>query len=132
MIENDLRTWLSELLGVHIHYQHLDRRPGNEFCWFIRSGDQILDTMDETGDADVVFFDVEIYAVTATRVQTLAQLLRSSSGFRGQLASGAGRVEDIAVEDQQDDYTPQASADSLPDYAAQFRLQVSIYEPPED
>jgi hypothetical protein len=126
MLEQDLVTWLSEITALPAHYQHLDSKPARAFVWFIRNGDDDLDTLDGSGEPDVVYFDLEIYDQTPVSVQSLAQVIRSYRDYRGELGDGA--VDDIAFEDQRDDYESQASADTLPPYTAAFRLIVSGYE----
>lgn len=126
MLEQDLVDWLSETTGVAAHYQHLDSKPPQQFVWFIRNGDGDLETLDGTGEPDIVYFDLEIYAETPAAVQAIALLIRAKRDYRGDI--GDGRVEDIAFEDQRDDYESQASAETLPAYAASFQLVVSGYE----
>ena len=127
MIEKDLRTWLGSILsGLRVFYLHLDKQPPDAFAWFIRAGDDRLDTIDASGEPDIIYFDIELWTGSPAELTTLAAALRAQSDYRG--VFGAGWVDDIQILDQQDDYEPQASADTLPPYGTAFRLIVSGYE----
>lgn len=127
MIETDLRTWLQSLEAeLQVFYLHLQAQPPTKFMWFIRAGDDRLDTIDASGEPDIIYFDVELWAASPAELTTLAAALRAQSDYRGDL--GDGWVDDIQVLDQQDDYEPQATADTLPPYGTAFRLIVSGYE----
>lgn len=124
-LEENLVTWLNSVTGLPVHYQHIDRQPAGAFCWFIRNGDEDLDTLDGSGEPDVVYFDLEVYAQTAAAIQSQSKILRAQRDYGGAL--GDGTVDDISIDDQRDDYEPQAAAESLPPYAAAFRLTISGY-----
>ena len=127
MIEEDLKTWLGTLqAGLRTFYQHLLSAPPRKFIWFRRAGDESLDTIDGTGEPDIIYFDVEVYAETLTDLTTLCAALRTRRDYRG--VFGSARVEDVQIQDQQDDYEPKASADSLPEFMSSFRLIVTGYE----
>lgn len=126
MLEQDLVAWFSENLSVPVHYQHLDRNPSSKFAWLVRSGDDNADSLDDSGEPDIVFFDLEIYASSLTDFQDLAILVRALRDYRGTL--GESYVDDIAITDQIDDYEYRANADSLPEYRAAFRITVSGYQ----
>ena len=111
---------------VRAFYQHIDTDPGAKFVWFRRNGDDRLDTIDGTGEPDIIYFDVELYASTIGDCHALVAALRELHDLRG--AFGAGTVEDIQVTDQQDDYQPQATGDTLPSFSAAFRVTVTLYE----
>lgn len=130
MLEQDILRWIEQKTGLSTHYQHLLKHPGLRFAWFIRNGEDDFECMDddEGAEPDVVYFDLEIYDQSPTALQDVVTLLRSGRGFRGWLDSGA-TVEDISISDQRDDYEPQAKADSLPTYSAEFRLAVTGYVP---
>lgn len=127
MIEKDMRLWLMTLeTGLRAFYQHMDKAPGTKFVWFKRAGDDTLDTIDASGEPDIIYFDVEIYASELDDQVALNAALRAKRDHRG--AFGEAWVEDVQVQDQQDDYEPQASGDSLPPFMASFRLTVTGYE----
>lgn len=125
-LEQDLIAWLAAATGVPVHFQHLDRKPADVFVWFIRNGDESADTIDQTGDPDVVYFDLEAYASSLTEAGRIADVIRGLRDYRG--AVGTGWVDDVDFQDQRDDYEPQANAESLPDYAVSFRMVVTGYE----
>ena len=127
MLENDLVAWLNSVLGCDVHYQHLDRKPATTFAWFIRSGDDSADSLDDDGEPDQVFFDLELYSSSLTGLQSLSSLMRSQRDYRGDI--GTGYVDDIAITDQVDDYQLRANADTLPEYSTSFRLTVTGYIP---
>ena len=112
--------------GARAFYQHLDDDPGPKFYWFVRNGDERLDTIDGTGEPEIIYCDVEAYASTIDDCQSMIEALRALHDLRG--AFGAGTVEDVAISDQQDTYQPQASGDSLPPYSAALRVQVTLYD----
>lgn len=112
--------------GVRAFYQHLDADPGAKFYWFVRNGDERLDTIDGTGEPEIIYCDVEAYASTIDDCQAMITALRGLQDFRGPF--GDGTVEDVSITDQQDTYQPQASGDSLPPYSAALRVQVTLYE----
>lgn len=127
MLEQDLLSWLGATTSLPTFYQHIDTKPPAAFIWVQRNGDNSLDCLDETGEPDEVFFDIEIYCQTSIDLQTKNRLLRLQRDYRG--AIGTGWVDDIAIDDQRDDYEPQASADTLPPLLSAFRLTVSGYIP---
>ncbi len=126
-LETSIVAELSNLVeGVPAYYQHLAGDPGRRFIWFIRNGDERLDTIDGTGEPDIIYCDVEVYASTIADCQQIIDALRTLQDHRG--AFGAGTIEDISVTDQQDGYEPQASGDSLPPFSAAFRVQFTLYD----
>jgi hypothetical protein len=127
MLENDLVTWISSVLtDCEVFYQHLNRNPGSPFAWFIRSGDSTADSLNDDGEPDQVFFDLEIYSNDLTELQTLAATIRDQRDYRGDI--GNGYVDDVSIADQVDGYELQASAESLPEYSTAFRVIVTGYE----
>ncbi len=129
-IEEDFLKFLSQKTNLPAFYQHLNSNPGDKFAWFIRNGDDELDTLDDEvgAEPDIVYFDVEVYASTAQEISNKAKLMRSGRGYRGNFNSGA-YVDDVSITDQRDDYEPQASAETLPPFMAGFRVAVSGYQP---
>jgi len=126
MLEVDLVSWLDSTLGCEVFYQHLHRQPVSPFVWFTRSGDSSADALDDSGDPDVVFCDLEIYSDDLAELQTICAALRAERDYRGDL--GNGYVDDIAIVDQVDDYQLRASAESLPQFSTSFRLTITGYE----
>lgn len=126
-IEDDFRTWLASLAeNFKAFYQHLAGNPGSEFAWFRRAGDDSAPSLDDSGEPDIIYWDVELYSSSLERQVTLCRALRAYRDHRGALGSGV--VEDIQVTDQQDDYEPQASGNTLPPFMAAFRVITTGYE----
>ena len=127
-IEESMVAWLSTLTTppIRAFYQHLGTAPPAEFVWCRRAGDEGLDTIDGSGEPDIIYWDVEVYASTLERQTELCRLLRAKRDYRG--AFGTGFVDDVQVQDQQDDYEPQASGQTLPPWSAAFRLITTLYE----
>jgi hypothetical protein len=126
MLETDLRTWLGTLANAPpIHFAHLDKSPGARFGWFVRSGDESLDTIDGEGEADIIYFDLELHSDDLAALVALASALSARRDYRGAL--GEGYVEDVAVDDHRDDYESQTSLDTLPQFMKAFRLTISGY-----
>ena len=126
MIETDLRTWLAALDNAPpVHFAHLEGNPGDRFAWFIRSGDESLDTIDGDGEPDIIYFDLELFDSNLETLVALAKALTARRDYRG--VFGTGYVEDVAIEDHRDDYESQSSADTLPTYMKAFRLTISGY-----
>lgn len=126
-MEEHLITWLNSILGLEIYYQHTEDPTESEFVWVTRSGDEELDTLDQSGEPDIVYFDLELYCETTTSLQAKTALLRAQRDFRGQLDTNQF-VDDIQIQDQRDDYEPDCYAENLPVYLAAFQLVVSGYE----
>ncbi len=127
MIETNFVAYLKTLqAGLRVFYLHLESKPPDKFIFFVRAGDERLDTIDDDGEPDIIYFDVEVWASTLDDLVTLDTLLRATSDYRG--AFGTGRVEDIRVEDQRDDYEPLANADTLPEFSSAFRVTITGYE----
>jgi hypothetical protein len=126
--ETDAVAFLSAIVTppVRAFYQHLGTDPGAKFIWFRRNGDERLDTIDGDGAPDIIYLDVEVYASSIADHTALVQALRDQQDLRG--AFGAGTVEDLQISDQQDDYEPQATGDTLPPFSAAFRVTVTLYE----
>lgn len=129
MIEKDLRTWLATMqANLRVFYLHLDKQPPSKFVWFIRAGDDRVDELaaDSGAAPDIIYFDVEVWASSLDDLTALCAALRAKTDYRG--AFGDGLVDDCQVIDQRDDYEPQASADTLPEFGSAFRLIVTGYE----
>jgi hypothetical protein len=112
--------------GARAFYQHIDDDPGEKFYWFIRNGDERLDTLDGTGEPEIIYCDVELYTSTLDQLQDMINGLRDLQDWRGTF--GTGTIEDIDITDQQDGYEPQAAGDTLPPFSAAFRVKFTLYE----
>jgi len=127
-MQSHLTTWLTEVLSAPAYYQHVDEPPTeDEFVWLTRSGDEELDCLDETGEPDIVYFDLEIYAQTRSDLEDKSLLLRAKRDFRGFIQTDIF-VDDLEISDQRDDYEPQCIGENLPPFLAVFQLKVSGYE----
>ncbi len=127
-IEANMRVWLMALVTPPIpaFYQHLQDDPPDTYAYFRRAGDDSLDTIDGSGEPDIIYWDVELYSQSVSDHVALCKAIRAFRDYRGAL--GDGYVEDIQVTDQQDDYEPSANADSLPPYLGAFRVITTGYE----
>lgn len=126
MIEADLRSWLGSLNdAAPVHFAHAKEAPGERFAWFVRSGDESLDTIDGEGEPDIIYFDLELFDEDLARLVALAKDLSVRRDYRGEF--GDGYVEDVAIEDHRDDYESQTNLDTLPTYMKAFRLTISGY-----
>lgn len=127
MIEKDLRLWIEGLVsGLKVHYAHVDKKPGDRFGFLVRSGDEPLDTIDGTGEAEIIYFDFELHDKDLARLVSTAGLITAARDYRGPIGS-AGWVEDIAIDDHRDDYESLVNADMLPPYMKAFRITVTCY-----
>lgn len=126
-LEEHVRSFLIDKLGISVFYQHLNRKQDNEFAWFLRNGDETEDTLDGDGSPDTVYFDLEVYTDDVDTLPTLCGKLRGLSDYRGLLRvdSPESYVDDLEIRDQSDDYEPRANADSLPAYSASFRMMAT-------
>jgi hypothetical protein len=127
-MDEHLVTWLADILGLPVYYQHVDEPDDLAFAWVTRSGDDELDCLDEVGgEPDIVFFDLELYVQSTADLRTKTKLLKAQRDFRGDLAEGHF-VDDVRIEDQRDDYEPDCVSENLPPYLAAFQITVSGYE----
>ncbi|HBE69449.1 MAG TPA: hypothetical protein DDW52_14995 [Planctomycetaceae bacterium] len=125
-------AFIKQLLGIPVHYQHVDGPASDEFAWCVISGEDFDDDLDDDEPfAARLFFDVEIYAQSAARSRELAKKLKVGRDYRGLIAEGAAFVDDVAIENQRDGYQPQAAGDSIPPFEVPFLLTVTGYEPRE-
>ena len=130
-IQSDLIAFLNSIEGMPpVHYQHMDGNPGDRFVWAIISGsDMIGETLDRGELPDTIYFDLEAYSNSLTDLGEIIELLFTMQDYDGPF--GTGEIQDFALSDQRDDYTPLADAETLPKYSANFRLTIIGYEPPE-
>lgn len=128
MIAKDFRQFLESLEGFPpTHYQHASGDTLDRFAWFIFSGSQTSAETLAPGPPDQLFADLEIYSNDLDDLSETIDTLMSVSDHRGEF--GAGQIEDVAIEDQRDDYTPLADAESLPKFSVFFRVTLTGYTP---
>ncbi len=128
-VEKNVVIWLQTVQAeLRVFYHHLADNPPDKFIWFLRAGDERLDTLtiDGTEEPDIIYFDVECWADTLADLTTLCAALRATNDFRG--AFGTATIQDAQIQDQRDDYEPQATAETLPAFCSAFRLVITGYE----
>lgn len=128
MIAKDFRRWLESIEGFPpTHYQHAGQDPGNRFAWFIFSGSQLTAETLRIGEPpDQLFADLEIYDDDLNSLTETIDSLLALADHRGEF--GEGSIEDVAFEDQRDDYEPLVDADSVPPFSVFFRVTLTGYQ----
>ncbi|GAA4442937.1 hypothetical protein [Bremerella cremea] len=101
------------------------------FVVFFRRGQQHESELDQA-EGEEPFrqsFDVECASLDLGQSQDLADALKTLHNYEGPL--GAGTVQAIFIEDQDDDYQPRIAAEDAAVHVATLQVEIIGYSQPE-
>lgn len=131
-VDEDLKTYLQadtsiqRQVGTRVHENHVPMSPVVPFLFFVRTGDETFDALDDSQGVapNMVRFAVECVGRNIKESSALATLVKARC-HKALKATMGSRTATSFCEDQADDYTPRAGGGDTGFHIS--ALQVEVY-----